>query len=380
REAIEYLKILNVDLNPNTELSELSVSKQQMVEIVKALSTNAKVIIMDEPTSTLTSKEIDELFKIINQLKQAGHCIIYISHRLEELEAICDRVVILRDGAFIGDYNFNDIDIDTIISKMVGRKIDNKYPRTISTVKEEILRVENLNVNHLLSDISFNVNAGEIVGISGLMGAGRSELTNALFGLEKISSGNIYLNNKKILVNKPIDAINNGILLVPEDRKKDGLCINLSVKENIALANLDYICKQKIFINKKIENQIVQEAITKLQIKVANANVDAITLSGGNQQKVVIGKWLLRKCNIIIFDEPTRGVDVKAKVEIYNLMNRLKDEGIGVIFVSSEMPEIIGMADRVLVMCDGCITANLSKDLINQDTIMKYATTFKTKA
>lgn len=377
--AQNILDSLNVDISVDTVVGDLSVSKQQMVEIAKALSENAKILIMDEPTSALTGREIRELFKIINNLKEQGHSIVYISHRLEELEHIVDRVMILRDGQYVATMDYKDTDLDSIISLMVGREIKEKFPRIDTKRGKKIMEVKNLTTHTGVKDVSFSVYEGEIIGIAGLVGAGRTETTRALFGADPKISGEIYINDEKVTINSPRDSIKAGLVLVPEDRKKDGLCTKLSVKDNISLPNLDILSSAMGVINNKKENELSKNTIDNLNIKVADINSDAEGLSGGNQQKVVVGKWLASNSKITIFDEPTRGIDVAAKVEIYNLMNDLKSQGIGVVFVSSEMPEILGMSDRILVMADGKITKELDISEATQDTILKYATKFESK-
>ncbi|SES99952.1 monosaccharide ABC transporter ATP-binding protein, CUT2 family [Natronincola peptidivorans] len=378
-EAGKILDGLNIDINPETIVGDLSVSKQQMVEIAKALSTKAKILIMDEPTSALTSKEIDDLFAIIKRLKKEGHGIVYISHRLEELQYIVDRVMILRDGQYITSMDYQDTSLREIIAYMVGREITEKFPRIDKKVEEKILEVKNLNAGKMVRDISFSLYKGEIVGIAGLMGAGRTETTRALFGADSKESGAIMIDGVEVEINKPIDAINSGIVLVPEDRKKDGLCTKLSIRDNIALPNLDIIANTLGIVNRKKEEEITTKSVDNLNIRLANAETDADSLSGGNQQKVVVGKWLVRNSRVVIFDEPTRGIDVASKVEIYNLMNELKSQGIGVLFVSSEMPEILGISDRILVMADGRITKELDIKEATQDVILEYATKFDKK-
>lgn len=379
RGAKKVLDRLNIDIDPETIVGDLSVSKQQMVEISKALSTNAKILIMDEPTSALTSKEIDELFSIIRKLRSDGHGIIYISHRLEELEDIVDRVLILRDGQYITSMDYKDTNLKEIISYMVGREITEKFPHVESQIGEKIMEVKNLNAGSHVRDINFSIYEGEIVGIAGLMGAGRTEMTRALFGADPKESGAIFVDGKEIKINKPADSIKSGIVLVPEDRKRDGLCTKLSIKDNIALPNLDFISSKSGIVDRKKENEMMKKTIKNLQIKLANSEANAESLSGGNQQKVVVGKWLARNSRVVIFDEPTRGIDVAAKVEIYNLMNELKNQGIGVLFVSSEMPEVLGISDRILVMADGKITKELDIEEATQDIILEYATKFDRK-
>ncbi len=424
--ARKYLGELGVDINPDEIVGDLPVSKQQMIEIAKALSINAKILIMDEPTSALTSREIEELFHIINKLKSQGCGIVYISHRLEELAHITDRVTIMRDGHYITEGNFSDFTMDEIIANMVGREIKEKFPRVECEKGKKIFEVKNLNAGHLVRDINFSLYEGEIVGFAGLMGAGRTETTRAIFGVDPKESGQIILDGKEIKINNPMDAIKAGVVLAPEDRKKDGLCTKLSIRQNIALPNLDIICgkggvintkaedelcekavkdltiktpnlevdagtlsggnQQKVVvgkwlgvINTKAEDELCEKAVKDLTIKTPNLEVDAGTLSGGNQQKVVVGKWLARNSRVVIFDEPTRGIDVGAKVEIYQLMNQLKKQGIAVMFVSSEMPEVMGIADRIIVMCDGRITGEIMSKETTQNEILKYATSFENK-
>jgi len=379
RESRRILDDLKIDISPTAVISDLPVSKQQMVEIAKALSTNAKILIMDEPTSALTSKEIEELFRIIRQLKSQGKGIAYISHRLEELAHIVDRVTIMRDGKFILTSKFEDITMPEIISNMVGREIKEKFPRVECPRGEKLLEIKNLNAGRAVRDINFEVYAGEIVGIAGLMGAGRTETTRAIFGADPKQTGEVILKGKPLKISGPADAIRHGLVLAPEDRKKDGLCTKLSIRENIALPNLDIICGKLGVINKKTENRIVKDAVRNFSIKLASAEAEAASLSGGNQQKVVIGKWFARDSKVVLFDEPTRGIDVAAKVEIYNLMNQLKLQGIGVLFVSSEMPEILGISDRILVMCDGRITGELNAKEATQNKILELATRFESK-
>lgn len=316
---------------------------------------------------------------IIRKLKSEGCGIVYISHRLEELQHIIDRVTIMRDGKYITSGDFKDFTMSEIISNMVGREIKEKFPRVEATLGDTILEVKNLNAGRMVRNVSFNVRAGEIVGIAGLMGAGRTETTRALFGIDAKESGEVLLDGKAIHIRCPEDAIKAGIVLAPEDRKKDGLCTKLSIRDNIALPNLDILCNPLGVVDKKKEAVMTAKAIEDLRIKLPTAEVDAGSLSGGNQQKVVVAKWLARNSRLVIFDEPTRGIDVAAKVEIYNLMNELKQQGIGVLFVSSEMPEVMGIADRIIVMCDGRITGEVDAQQTTQNEILEYATQFEAK-
>jgi ribose transport system ATP-binding protein len=378
-EAEKYLKILNLDIDPRTLVRALPVSKQQMVEICKTLSMNANVIIMDEPTSALTDKEIEDLFKVIALLKAEGKGIIYISHRLEELSRIVDRTTIMRDGRYITTLNFKESSLDEIISLMVGRSLTEKFPRIETPCGEKVLEVKNLSSSHGpgLKDVSFDLYRGEILAFAGLMGAGRTELIRAISGADRISAGEIRLNGKTISVHTPIDAIKNGIFCAPEDRKLDGLCVKMTVKENITLPNLDMVSRFGV-ISPKLEQKRSGTMVANLKIKTPGIEQYVRKLSGGNQQKIVVGKWLMRDAQVVIFDEPTRGIDVASKIEIYNIINDLKRNKTGVMFVSSELPEVLGMADRIIVMCNGRITANLDARKTNQEEILRYATQYNT--
>jgi ribose transport system ATP-binding protein len=378
-ETANILKRLNVDLDPEAVVGDIPVSKQQIVEIAKALSYNARILIMDEPTSALTSKEIEDLFVIIKKLKSEDVGIIYISHRLEELEHIADRVTFMRDGKHITSGNYRDFSMSDIISCMVGREITEKFPRIQRNRGKLIFEVRNLNAGKLVKNINLQLYEGEIVGIAGLMGAGRTETTRAIFGIDPKQSGQFFLNGREVIIRRPEDAIKHGIVLAPEDRKKDGICVKLSVKENIALPNLDIICNRLSAVNYKKEKEMVNRAKDNLSIKMAGIDTLAGSLSGGNQQKVVVAKWLARDAKVLIFDEPTRGIDVAAKVEIYSLINKLKQRGMAIMFVSSELPEIMGFADRIIVMCEGRIIGELDPLKTTQDEVLELATRFETK-
>lgn len=379
QEAKRILDDLKIDIDPKETVGELPVSKQQMVEIAKALSINAKILIMDEPTSSLTAREIEDLFRIIRKLKSEGKGIVYISHRLEELQHIVDRVTIMRDGQYITSMNFGDVSMEQIISHMVGREIKEKFPRVECRKGKKVFEVKHLNAGRMVRDINFTVYEGEIVGFAGLMGAGRTETTRAIFGVDPKESGEIYVDDKKVEIKCPMDAIRNGVVLAPEDRKKDGLCTKLSIRHNLTLPNLDIVCNKLGVVNGRKEDALCEKAVADLKIKTPDVEVDSGNLSGGNQQKVVVGKWLARDSRVVIFDEPTRGIDVGAKVEIYNLMNELKKQGIAVMFVSSEMPEVMGIADRIIVMCDGRITGEVMARETTQNEILTLATTFEDK-
>lgn len=379
RQAREQLAKLGItDLDPETIIGTLPVGRQQMVEIAKALLINAKVLVMDEPSSSLTNAEITEMFRIVHELKAMGTAIVYISHRLQELHHIVDSITIMRDGKYITEGKFADFTMDQIIANMVGREITNQFPRDTVPKGKKILEVKNLKAGKLVRDVSFEVFEGEVLGFSGLVGAGRTETMRAIFGADPKESGEIILDGKSLVIKNPEDAITQGIVLAPEDRKKEGLCTKLSIRNNIALPNLDIICGKSIIgrINKKKENEMIERGKNALTIKMAGPEIEAGSLSGGNQQKVVVAKWLAHDSRVVIFDEPTRGIDVAAKVEIYEIINELKRKGVGVIVVSSELPEVMGISDRLLVMCNGKITGQVDPRNTSEEEIMTYATQF----
>lgn len=378
-EAQKILDDLGISMKSTELAGDLKVSEQQMVEIAKALSQDAKILIMDEPTSALSRKEIEDLFRVIRKLRDEGRGIIYISHRLDELRAIADKVSILRDGENVISGNLKDFSIDDIIRHMVGREIQDKFPRILCEKGKEILRVESLNAGPKVRDISFSLYEGEILGIAGLMGAGRTETTRALFGVDEKTSGKIYLFGEEVKTNTPKDSIELGMALIPEDRRKDGLCTDLSIRENISLPNLDSMKNSLGVLSKDLELKISEDTIKSLNVKAKDREMISKNLSGGNQQKVVLGKWLVRNPKVILFDEPTRGIDIGAKVEIYQIMNELKKKGVGVLFISSEMEEVLGMSDRILIFCDGRITGELSREEANQENILKLATRYEEK-
>jgi ribose transport system ATP-binding protein len=338
---------------------------------------NANIIIMDEPTSALTEKEIEDLFNVIALLKKEGKGIIYISHRLEELSRIVDRVTILRDGRYVKTLNFAETNLPEIISLMVGRTLTEKFPRIEVQRGEKILEVKNLSSPYGVGvkNVSFELYKGELLAFAGLMGAGRTELVRAISGADKLSEGEITLSGKTAVIRSPSDSIKQGLFCVPEDRKRDGLCVKMTLAENITLPSLDIVTKYGI-IRHWLEVKKSKEMVQSLKIKTPGVEQYVRNLSGGNQQKVVVGKWLMRNAKVVIFDEPTRGIDVASKIEIYNIINELKKNGIGVMFVSSELPEVLGMADRVIVMCNGKITANLDSRKTDQEEIMRFATQY----
>ena len=371
-ETETILKDLGLSIDPTARVSSLGIAEQQMVEVAKALSKNARIIIMDEPTAVLTEKEIDKLFSIIKKIKQEGVAIIYISHRMEEFERIGDRITVMRDGMTIKTLGIDECTIPDLIKLMVGRDLTEKFPSVEKSIGSERLRVEGLCREGVLKNISFSVNSGEILGIAGLMGCGRTEMANAIFGVDKISAGKIFIDGKPVKITSPRKAIASGIGFVTEDRKKQGLVLTMSVAHNITLVDLNNFVKfGKIALGK--EREIADQYIKDLVIKTPGQHQKVLNLSGGNQQKVVLAKWMLSKAKIFIFDEPTRGIDVGAKVEVYNLMNALVKEGAAIIMISSDLPEVIGMSDRVAVMCRGEITGELTKEEVSQEKILYLA-------
>ncbi|GAX90747.1 sugar ABC transporter ATP-binding protein [Effusibacillus lacus] len=372
-QARRYLSQLGMDLDPETLVGSLSVGQQQMVEIAKALSMQADILVLDEPTAALTHREIESLFGVIASLKQKGVGMIYISHRMEEIFQICDRVTVLRDGHHIGTKKTSETDMNELVRMMVGREITDRFPKVQVPLGKERLRVEGVSQKGKLHDISLTVRGGEILGIAGLMGAGRTELAKALFGAERMDSGRIVIDGEQVVIRKPVDAIRAGIALVTDDRKDEGLVLPLSVKENLSLPNLPSLSSFG-FVKKRKEQELSSSTIKQLLIKTPNAEQAVESLSGGNQQKVVIGKWLATQPKILILDEPTRGVDIGAKKEIYDLMNQLAEQGVAIIMISSELPEVLGMSDRILVMHEGRITGEFTREEATQEIIMHAAT------
>lgn len=366
---------LKLNLDPRTRVSELTVAKQQMVEIAKALSFQSDVLIMDEPTAALTESETEELFRIIQQLKESGVGIVYISHRMEELKRIADRITVMRDGCYIDTVRTREVSIEEIISMMVGRNISRQAkPNVAKGSDETVLEVKNLNRGNVLKNISFSLRKGEILGISGLMGAGRTELARVIFGADPFDSGEIHVHGQKADIRGPHDAVKHGIGYLSEDRKRFGLMLDMDVKTNIAVASLQRFTRWLGFMNDSRISDFSAKSAEALKVKTPSIYQQVKFLSGGNQQKVVIGKWLTRDCDILIFDEPTRGIDVGAKEEIYKLLHELSEQGKSIIMISSELPEILRMSHRILVMCEGRITGELSPELATQEAVMTYAT------
>lgn len=373
KEATASLAELGLDIDVDTPARELSVGKQQIIEIAKALSTNAEVIIMDEPTAALTDREITTLFEMIRKLQNKGVAFVYISHRMEEIFAICDRITILRDGEYVATENVNETSFEKVVQLMVGRELGERFPQRNAVIGKEKIVVSGLTRKGYFEDVSFKVYAGEVVGLAGLMGAGRTEVVQTLFGYYQLSSGSIQIDGKQVTIRNPREAIRHGIGYVSEDRKSEGLITDFTVSENMSLPNLVRLSSNG-FMQKDKEQSLVTDMIQRLRIRTSGGTQQVKSLSGGNQQKVVIAKWLGINPQVLILDEPTRGVDVGAKKEIYSIMNELAERGVAIILVSSELPEIMGLADRVLVLHEGRLKATIEKQDMTQERIMHYAT------
>ncbi|ADQ13650.1 sugar ABC transporter ATP-binding protein [Halanaerobium hydrogeniformans] len=372
KETQKILDKLGLEFSPNAIVGDLRVADQQMVEIAKALLGNPEILIMDEPTSSLCDSEIERLFTVMEDLRKSGKSIVFISHRMKELWEVGDRISILRSGKMIITESLAKIDENGVTSAMVGKEIENKFPKQKVSMGDEVLRVEALSSKNGIKNISFNVKAGEILGISGLVGSGRTEILRAIFGADKTEEGEIYVKGKKVNIKNPNDAVKYGIGLIPEDRKQQGLVLDLNVKDNITLSILKKLANTGVLDQKKMK-EVSKEYIEKLSIKTPNMNFKSKLLSGGNQQKVVLAKWLCAKSNVFLFDEPTRGIDVGAKVEVYELMIELAKNGAAIIMVSSEMPEILNMSDRILVMHEGKITGKFRAEDAKAENILNCA-------
>ncbi|VEU79855.1 sugar ABC transporter ATP-binding protein [Haploplasma axanthum] len=368
----------NIDVDPKDTLSKLSVSKRQMIEIIKAVSHEAKVIVFDEPTSSLSDNEVEQLFLIIEKLRKRGVGIIYISHKMEEILRISDRVTILRDGKYISTHQAKNLTMETIIKDMVGRDLENRFPERNHNIGDITLKVENLGAVHnsTINDVSFDLKKGEILGISGLVGAGRSEILELLFGYMTKESGKIYLKDKEINIKNTRDAIKNGLALITEERRENGIFSVLSIEDNLVISNLDKYQEYGVYLQDNKMKVDAIESVRKLRVKTPSIKTKIKSLSGGNQQKVIIGRWLLTNPTILLMDEPTRGIDVGAKYEIYQLMNQLVEEGRSIIMISSEMPELIGMTDRIMVISNGRVAGILNTKETNQEEIMTLSTKF----
>lgn len=367
----EVLHEFGLSISPTALVAELNIAQQQMVEIVKAISFHAKIVVMDEPTSSLSDKEVEALFESIEGLKKKGIGIIYISHRMSELQQIADRVTVMRDGEYVGTQIVKETTNDALIAMMVGRPLQNYYTRTYNDCKETVLSVQNL-CSDKIHDVSFDLHKGEILGFAGLIGAGRSETMHAIFGLDKVKKGSICLDGTQLVGKSTADILKAGISLVPEDRKAEGIFPDMSIRFNTSLKVLNDFIKG-IHVDTDKENEIVGKYMEELSVKAPDSNTPIRSLSGGNQQKVIIGSWLASNPKVLILDEPTRGVDVGSKSEIYAIMNELVKAGMSIIMVSSELPEIINMSDRVIIMCDGTITGMLDRNETTQEKIMQFA-------
>ncbi|WP_373280384.1 sugar ABC transporter ATP-binding protein [Microvirgula aerodenitrificans] len=374
RRASVALARLNVTgIDPDREAGSLSIGQQQMVEIARALSLDARVLIMDEPTAALTEREIDALFRLIRELRASGVGIVYVSHRMEEIFALCDRISVLRDGQFVGCEAIADTDLDHVVRMMVGREIGERYPKREVSHGAERLRVEHLSDGGTIADISFSVRCGEVLGIAGLMGSGRTEIVRALFGVTRKNGGRIHLDGQPVDIASPADAIAAGIGYVTEDRKSQGLVLGLSVRENMTLTHLAGFSRGGV-ITAAREKSFVARMIERLNIRTRDADLEVRALSGGNQQKVVLAKWLAIRPRVLILDEPTRGVDIGGKAEIYHIINQLASDGVAIVMISSELPEVLSMSDRILVMHEGRIAADLDAQTATQERIMHAAT------
>ena len=374
KRASQYFKQLNLDIDSRVKARTLSVAQQQLVEISRALSVNSKVVIMDEPTSSLSQKETDILFDIIRDFKKKGITVIYISHKLDEIFEICDRVTVLKDGVMTGTKNVTETTKEEVISLMVGRELSQYYPKRDYISNDEVVfEAQNLCAGRLVNDVSFQVHRGEILGFAGLVGAGRTETVRAIFGADKLTSGKMYVCGKEVKNGSTKKAIKNGIALATEDRRSEGLIMTLSVRENTTMANYKSFSNGLAVINHRKEKEITLDYVEKMNTKTTGTEQRVINLSGGNQQKVVISKWLNTGAKLFIFDEPTRGVDVGAKAEIYQHIVDLADEGHGIIIISSELPEVLGISDRIAVMHDGKITGFLGREEASEDKVMRLA-------
>ncbi|NYH20432.1 sugar ABC transporter ATP-binding protein [Paraburkholderia bryophila] len=374
-QARDILARMHVNIDPRAMVGALTVAKQQMVEIAKALSFDSRVLIMDEPTSALNDAEIAELFRIIRELKSRGVGIVYISHKMDELKQIADRVTVLRDGEYVATVAVADASVETIIGMMVGRTLTDVEPPNNSADKGDIaLEVKHLNAGPLVRDVSFTLHNGEILGFAGLMGAGRTEVARAVFGADPIESGEIVVRGKKATIRQPSDAVAHGIGYLSEDRKRYGLATGMDVESNIVMSNLGKFLSLNFFLRRARIRRTAGHFIKLLAIRTPSATQPVRLLSGGNQQKVVIAKWLERDCDVLFFDEPTRGIDVGAKSEIYKLLRALAAQGKAIVMISSELPEILRMSDRIVVMCEGRITGELSAAQASQESIMHLAT------
>ncbi|MEH6948745.1 sugar ABC transporter ATP-binding protein [Bacillus sp. JJ634] len=371
--ASDIFKTLNISLPFDKEAGLCSVGEQQMIEIAKALMTDAEVIIMDEPTAALTDREIEKLFEIMKELTAKGVSLVYISHRMEEIFAICDRITVMRDGQTVDTTPIPETSFEEVVKKMVGRELEDRFPHREAKLGETVLEIKGLSRKGVFNHVDMSVRQGEILGVAGLMGAGRTEIMRALFGVDQADSGEVFIEGKKVSIRKPIDAVKHGLAFITENRKDEGLILDFSVRENIGLPNLGSFAPNGI-VKANEEKQFVEMMVKRLSVKTASPETIIGNLSGGNQQKVVIAKWIGTSPKVLIMDEPTRGIDVGAKREIYELMNELTERGLAIIMVSSELPEVLGMSDRILVIHEGKIAGELARQEATQEKIMALAT------
>ena len=377
-EAAKWLETVKLSFDPKTKLGELSISQMQLVEIAKAVSQNANLIILDEPTSSLTETEVEALFDIVREFKEKGVSFVYISHKMAEIRQISDDITIMRDGCYVGSWKMEDISDGEIVKQMVGRELTNVYPPLDNTPGDVLMEVKGYtSINDKsFKDCSFTLRRGEILGFGGLVGAQRTELMEAIFGMRHTAAGEIFLNGEKVNIKHPSDAIKSGIGMITEDRRGNGILGCLSIADNVSIASLNNYLEAGIKLNKKKIEELVQDNVSKLSIKTPSSKTAIQSLSGGNQQKVIISRWLANNPDVLIMDEPTRGIDVGAKYEIYQIMIDLAKQGKGIIMISSEMPELLGVSNRVMVMCNGKITGEVSGAEATQENVMKYATQF----
>ena len=371
--AQALLDQFGLDIDARTEVRFLSIAEQQMAEVAKALSLNADLIAMDEPTSSLTERETEVLFDLMRSLRDEGVSIIFISHRLSEIFEVCDRITVLRDGKLIGTAPTAELTEDEVVSMMVGREIDEMFPRTATERGRVVLEASGLSDGDELQSVSFKLHSGEILGVAGLVGAGRTALAETLFGIRHPVAGEVRIEGERVTINSPQKAIELGMGFVPEDRKQQGLFLNMAVRENIVISDLDEVASWGFLKFREVE-RLAQDYVNRLDVRTPSLRQRVRNLSGGNQQKVVIARWLTLKPRVLILDEPTRGIDVGTKAEIYHLLNQLARQGVAVLVISSELPEVLGISDRILVMHEGRITATLNRDEATQDAIMRAAT------
>ena len=371
-QAREQLDKLNISVNPTTTVADLSIAQRQMVEVAKALSLNADIIVMDEPTSALSERETETLFGLMRSLKEQGVTIIFISHRIEEVLAVADRVTVLRDGQLVGVAPISEVDMGQVVRMMVGRELREVYPKEVVPRQEMVLRVKGLSRGDELRDIDLELYKGEILGLAGLVGAGRTQLARAIFGIDPIERGEIWIDSQKVKIGSPPKAIALGMGFVPEERAAQGLFLGLAVRPNITISGLDKVSRLG-FVNFREAGRLAQDYVSRLDIRTPGLRQKVRNLSGGNQQKVVLARWLSLNPKVLILDEPTRGIDVGAKAEIHALMGQLARQGVGIIMISSELPEILGISDRIMVMHEGRVVAEFQRDEASQDEIMLYA-------